>query len=359
VTLSVNIGEYQQIACDGMREPQLFRLASGDLLLTYHAQADMHFSERQGLRSCDGGKSWQPEPRRGHREQAMGQASGGAVLGLDIYTFERTPGEYVGSYFKSEDGGQTFSGPHETVVRVNRVAALDYPTPEHIPPDDHVLRKFYQPLPDYYAPIVAKASRRMGPAFWRYPIEHKGRWVAAMQCRFHADCVYRTILVESPDDGRTWDFVSTIAYAQDEPRDGFCEPALITARDGSLLCIMRRGAKLPLAQCRSSDGGQTWSPPELLPGHGVDPDICLMSNGVLACSYGRPGTHIMFSEDGCGHSWADYTQIGDWHGSCYMGMAETTPGELLVVCDQCEAQGAGRDIDQCSIGRIRIQVRRT
>jgi len=33
------------------------------------------------------------------------------VLSPDIYTFERKPGEYVGSYFRSNNGGKTFTGP--------------------------------------------------------------------------------------------------------------------------------------------------------------------------------------------------------------------------------------------------------
>ena len=53
-------------------------------------------------------------------------------MAFDIYTFERRPGEYVGSHFRSEDGGRTFSGPWESVVFVNRVAATEYPTPEHL-----------------------------------------------------------------------------------------------------------------------------------------------------------------------------------------------------------------------------------
>src|SRR5690606_6663209 len=128
----------------------------------------------------------------------------------------------------------------------------------------------------------------------------------------------RTMLVASEDGGRTWDFVSTIAFAQDSPGDGYCEPVLATAADGSLLCVLRRGGGLPLGQCRSVDGGATWSEPELLLGHGVDPDLCLMSSGVLACTYGRPGMHIMFSEDGCGRQWSHATEIGNWPSSTYM-----------------------------------------
>ncbi len=138
----------------------------------------------------------------------------------------------------------------------------------------------------------------------------------------------------SEDGGGTWDFVCSLAYDHAEVQDGFCEPAIARTADGSLLCVLRRGSKIPLAQCRSTDGGNTWSLPELLKAHGVDPDLHLISSGVLACTYGRPGLHVMFSEDGCGRSWSHHREIGSWRSSTYMGLAETLPGELLVVYDR-------------------------
>lgn len=358
--LSISLAAHRVVTRNGLREPQLLKLASGDLLLTYHVQADMHFSERQGLRSRDGGRTWRKEPRRGHREQAIGQSPDGVVFAPDIYTFERRPGEYHGSFFRSDDGGATFSGPHPLRLFVDRVQAIEYPTPRHVPPEGHVLRKFYQPLPKYYAPVVRRSSRRLGPHFWRYIIKHKGRWLASMACKFHGDQKYRSILAASHDDGRTWRYVSTIAYVYDRfDGDGYCEPALIETPDGGLLCVMRWGGGAPLGQCRSLDGGLTWTEPEKLAGHGVDPDLCLMSNGVLACTYGRPGLHIMFSEDGCGYSWGYRTQIGDFRSSCYMGIIEVAPGELLVTYDQTEsnAEGSGRDPKQCRIGSVLVRVR--
>ncbi len=358
--LSIEVGKHRVLTREAVREPQLLRLRNGDLLLTCHVQSDTHFAERHGLRSRDGGKTWKPAPRRAHREQAIGQGADGTVLAFDIYTFERKPGEYVASYFRSDNGGATFTGPHESVVFVNSVASGEYPTPDQFPAKDHPMRHFYQPLPTYYEQIVRKSSQRTGMGFWRYLIERNGRWLAPMQGKFHGDGFYRTILVASEDGGKTWTFVSTIAdRCGGVADDGFCEPALIGVADGSLLCVMRRGGGLPLAQCRSTDGGNTWSPPELLAGHGVDPDLVLMSNGVLACTYGRPGMHIMFSEDGCGYSWGYRTAIGDWLSSCYMGIAEVDPGKLLLVYDRCDAgpNEDHRDPNKCHVGSTTLSVR--
>ncbi len=362
MAIRITLGEETLVTREGVREPQLLRLASGDLVLMYHVQADTHFAKRQGLRSSDGGHTWSPEPRRAHREQAIGQGTDGLVLATDIYTFERKPGEYAGSFFRSTDGGQAFTGPHALRVRVNRVAARPYPAdPTQYPPDDHVLRAFYQPVPDYYTPTLAESKLRWGPIFWRDLVEHQGRWLAPMQVHYHGDRFYRTILVASEDKGETWDYVSEIAEFRDQtslPGDGFCEPALIALADGSLLCVLRRGGALPLGQTRSLDGGRTWSVPELLPGHGVDPGLLLMSNGILACTYGRPGLHLMFSPDGRGEAWGYRTVIGEWPSSCYMGIAEVAPGELLLIYDRCEAAGQGRIPDKCWIGSRRIWVER-
>lgn len=334
--LKISIGPERIIHTGCSREPSLYRLAGGELKLTFHAVPDVHFAYRACYHSTDGGKSWQAEAGRSHREQAFGEV-GGVIWAPDIYTFEREPGNYIGSYFKSVDGGRSFSGPHQSVIQMDRVAAWDYPTPEHIPEVGHPLRKFFIPLPDYYKPTVAASSRRMGFIFWRYPVEVDGRWVAAMQGKFHGDRCNRTVLVESTDAGASWTFVSTIANPMNEERDGFCEPALMRVADGSLLCMLRRGGGIPLAQVRSTDGGKTWAEPQILAAHGVDPDLCMLPNGVLVCSYGRPGRHLMFSVDGCGYSWGYATDLAARGGSTYMGLAAIGDDTLLVTYDDLAA----------------------
>jgi hypothetical protein len=70
--------------------------------------------------------------------------------------------------------------------------------------------------------------------------------------------------------------------------------------------------------------------------------MCLLSNGVLACSYGRPGNRIMFSADGTGRKWTDRLQIYEYthghskHGGSfgYTGIVEVQPGKLLYVYDR-------------------------
>lgn len=358
--LKITRGEDWVVSKEGVREPQLFKLANGDLLLTFHIIGDVHFAKRDSLISKDKGKTWQKCPDRAHREQAIGKSSDGKfVYAPDIYTFEEKPGTYVSSYFYSDDEGNTFKGPEKTKIIIPMSDSRDYPLEkDRFPSEDHPLVKFFIPLPEYYKPYIVGDACRMGFHFWRYIIEYNGKLIAPMTGKFHGDVALRTILVESKDKGKTWEYVSTIAYEGDRRYDGMCEPVLQKVSDGSLLCILRRSSCEQLAQTRSLDGGKTWEPFSLLPGHGVDPDLCLMSNGVLACTYGRPGLHIMFSEEGSGHSWGYRTEIGDWKSSTYMGIAEIEPGKLLLVYDNAsgELEGGGRNPDNCYIGATTVTI---
>ena len=179
--------------------------------------------------------------------------------------------------------------------------------------------------------------------------------LATAECQWHGDRSNRTTLVESFDAGKTWRYVSTIAYEHHSPGDGICEAVMLRLNDDSLLCVLRRGGKLPMGQARSIDDGKTWSPIELLHGHGVDPDLCLMSNNILACTYGRPGRFIMFSTDGTGKQWSHHTPIGDWKGSSYMSIAQIAPDKLLIVHDYSEGS---RDPEPCYIGSTILTVTR-
>jgi hypothetical protein len=93
------------------------------------------------------------------------------------------------------------------------------------------------------------------------------------------------------------------------------------------------------------DEGRTWSKPHRLEALGVAPYAIALSSGVLACSYGRPGNHIMFSVDE-GATWTGHTQISPdvWHappatghdrrGSmCYNSIIEVEPGKVLFFYD--------------------------
>ncbi|MEQ1828276.1 MAG: exo-alpha-sialidase, partial [Pirellula sp.] len=65
---------------------------------------------------------------------------------------------------------------------------------------------------------------------------------------------------------------------------------------------------------------------------GVMPDFVLMSNGVLAYSYGRPISNLMFSLDG-GRIWRDHRVVSDRANFNYTAIREISSGRLLFMHD--------------------------
>ncbi len=168
--------------------------------------------------------------------------------------------------------------------------------------------------------------------------------LATMYGEFEGDTGYRSVLVRSTDGGANWTYYSTIAaYTSIAPGEGYSEPVIERTPNGDLLCVMRTDSYLPMQISRSIDDGLTWSAPAPLPGSetGVFPDLLLMSNGILALSYGRPDNHIMFSLDGNGETWTTPTTIyyPDPVPTCgYTSIKEIEPGRLLYIYSYLENQ---------------------
>jgi len=162
-----------------------------------------------------------------------------------------------------------------------------------------------------------------------------GSLLASMYGRFVGDSRYRLILVRSTDGGVNWEYFSTLAYDPTADGEGLCEPCVVRLADGDLFCMMRVSSGKPMYTVRSSDGGKSWTTPVKLSPHtaSVFPDLVHMSNGVLACSFGRPGCHLMFSVDGNGDQWTERTTIFEGPSTCYTAIREVAPGRLLYVYD--------------------------
>jgi len=97
---------------------------------------------------------------------------------------------------------------------------------------------------------------------------------------------YRTYLLSSSDGGATWEYLSTIAYDGVTGQESFCEPAMVDLGGGELLAVMRTGRFAPMFQVRSLDGGKTWQEPESMHILGLAPQMVLLENGALVCSFG-------------------------------------------------------------------------
>ena len=178
---------------------------------------------------------------------------------------------------------------------------------------------------------------------------------------------YRTYLLASRDRGESWSYLSTVAYDGESGQESFCEPWLVELGRGELLAVMRTGRFAPMYQTRSLDGGKTWGKPESLHTLGLFPQLELLSNGVLVCSFGwRPtknqvvgagapaelalqnyfrryrdevgiadpsaaaGDYVMFSVDK-GRTWTKPRQIARPLTRGYTALAPLGPDSCLVV----------------------------
>ncbi len=123
----------------------------------------------------------------------------------------------------------------------------------------------------------------------------------------------------SRDNGRTFQFLSTITYQplpeidrQYSLRGGFGEPDVAFLPDGSIFCLLRTtdGHGIgPLYGCRSRDGGKTWSRPAFFDGLGVWPTLLTLKNGVTLVSYGRPGLYLRATGSPAADRWDERVTI--------------------------------------------------
>lgn len=212
-----------------------------------------------------------------------------------------------------------------------------------------------------YKPTSAKWSDELCHALWRSALEKEdGTLIACAHTRYKDDEKTRSICYHSTDKGRTWGAESTICYDPTLPGEASVEPVMSFCANGDVLCVMRTGGGLPLMQVRSTDGGRTWQKATETGSLGVDPDLCLMSNGVLACSYGRPGNRIMFSVDGTGKEWTDRVMIYEYRSGSfgYTGIVEVEPGKLLFVYDRRDAYPEYDGKSTTAIQGVYVTVRR-
>jgi len=286
--------------------PSLEVLDDGTLICAFREAAKRRFrthidptSKAVLVRSTDNGKSWDPQTKVviweedgcGIQDPSVRRLRDGTLIanffkwrvgterdlpdgnrrirGLDGVHYAWTEGTYVSW---SKDGGETWTEP----VKVNS------PMEDSTATSEPVLE-----LPD-------------------------GTLLLPVYGQLESDETSRAMVLRSYDGGRTWRDPSTIAY---DPLGniGFFEPALLHLPGSEKIICMLRTHKKPreeygyyLYQSESEDMGRTWSTPKKTRIWGHPPNLTLLKEGFILCSYGyrRPpyGVRACISTDN-GKSW--------------------------------------------------------
>ena len=326
--LNVQVGETVVIQRDAWY-PSAFRFADGRIAVSAGS-----FLPGAGRWSSDGGRTWQDGPPS--PANAAVELEGGEVLSLGFWTKKRPDGTYSLEQRRSVDGWKTFVA-EESVLDV----PLSVPCGGDGGPDevnqgflmDHgviQLRngELMAAMYGNYAGDAAKSEGYGEPGFVKY----------------------RTIVVFSSDKGKTWGRPVSVGYDPKVGQEGLCEAGLARAADGDLLCAMRSGGRpgippTPLYVSRSKDEGQTWSTPQPAANKGVWPNLCVLHNGIVICTYGRPGNELVFSDDD-GKTWKGAFAYGEgtWGTtSSYNSVLAVGPDTALVVYDRTATDPNGID----------------
>ena len=347
--LDISVGEPKIIsASEGHHwfPATMLQAKDGSILLGFSVSPDaatddlVEGSAHALLRSIDKGENWFLQRSfRGHGEAIPSLAlDDGSLLSLNMVLRRKASGELFTYTWTTRDNGKTFDGPTETPMTFPEI-------PEKRPGSRGVR----------YASMYLQ-----GKCFQ----EKTADLLCTLDGKFQGDAKHRTILIRSTNRGASWSYVGTAAH---HPEIGFVEPAITRLPNGDLLCMMRTESGKPMYRSRSKDGGKTWSRPISAGVNGVRPMLVVMSNGVVACSYGRVnstlssedrwsnpslGDQIIFSPDS-GKTWTKPTTIYDGPSTGYTSILEVRPGELLYVYD---ALRYGWHRTQNRIMMVNIQV---
>jgi photosystem II stability/assembly factor-like uncharacterized protein len=281
--------------------PYLYDVGRGVLILSVAQGPDAIYEPYGVLRSNDAGRTWEPVKNAQFKTfapQPHLRLPDGDILGVSRWNVKYQPGLYVGMSYRFDPAAESFT-QFENVI--------------HTPPDAGQVIAFDRDIFDW------GRGEQMAAVYTRAT----GRWAA--------------YLLKSRDAGATWTYFSTIG---DGP-----EPSVVRFSATEMMAILRTLSFGPLLQTRSNDGGKTWTPVTPLEEGSVSPDMVYMSNGVLACSYGRPGSNLMFSTDR-GKTWDHHLVISDAKGFNYTAIREVRPGRLLYVHDAPNLRALYVDVER-------------
>ena len=167
-------------------------------------------------------------------------------------------------------------------------------------------------------------------------------------------------IVQSIDGGDSFEWLADVC-AEDTVGERR-EPGLVRLPSGELLALIRCGTQpsRPMVEVRSADGGLTWSSPRRLARPGACPQVLLLRNGVLVCSYGtRRYVHVMASWDGTGHQWSEPLVLYEGQTSGYSNLQALTDDRFRVVYQEGSFDAYQEGGNRIVRSEIQIRSRRS
>jgi hypothetical protein len=283
--------------------PYLYDMGQGLLLTSNPQGSDALLEPYIVRRSTDAGKTWQAvagTEQNSDSPQELVRLADGRILGPSRWTHLQPDGTLTGKTTILDAKAETFA-MHDSVITM--------PTEFMPAKTGEVLIFERHTWAENDGSITAVAWSRTNQR------DAQKRFIVTRQ----------THLLRSSDLGKTWTHLAHVGLGG--------EPAVVRLGESEWLAVTRPDAHMSnLLQHRSLDGGRTWTFERTLEEGSVMPDLVLMSNGVLACSYGRPVSNLMFSLDG-GRTWRDHRVISDRANFNYTAIREISPGRLLYMHD--------------------------
>lgn len=295
--------------------PYLYDMGQG-LLLMSAAQGKDFFYEPYGLlRSTDAGKTWTPIPGLDKVDTTplpCLRRPDGSIIAVSRWTRSQPDGRVVGKTTRLNADATSFTQMDNEIILPKMYA-------NEAPADQTICERHIWNDDDGGMTMVVW-SRKSAPRGVEPP-PGSGRW---------------SHLMRSTDEGRTWKHFATVGPGG--------EPAVLRLSPTEQTAVIRGDRDGRMRQMFSHDAGKTWTEPVALEVGKVLPDLVLMSNGVLACSYGRPASCLMFSLDG-GRTWPSHHVISDKVGFNYTSIREISPGRLLYIHDAPKMTGLYIDVE--------------
>jgi len=308
--------------------------------------------------SYDGGHTWKSGPA-GPGEKVAIDLSGGEILAIKRNSQRRSDGTFTLRTRRSIDNWKTVG---------NEESNLDIPyATSTVTGGGDIIDGFLF----HHGLILLKSGELVGTMYGNYEGDN-------ILCDGYPPELnqrkYRTIVVFSNDKGRTWGNPVSVAYdrmlgrgiPEDHPlaekglpdenikptaivpaitQEGFREADIVEALNGDLICVMRTGGRnggstilfpTPLYCSRSSDNGKSWTPPAQIADRGVCPNLVTLRNGIIVCTYSRPGNWLIFSDDN-GSTWQGAFQFGTTRDYNYI--LEVAPNTVQVFHEVIEDGG--------------------